>query len=92
MLVNPKKRDDMKKIILMAISACLLAMSPTDSDAKRKKWSRKAKGTAIGAASGAVIGGVAKGGKGAAVGAAVGAGSGYLIGRHKDRKKGRVYR
>jgi hypothetical protein len=76
----------MKKLILSGLTLCMLAM-PFDSDAWRR-WSRKGKGTAVGAASGAVIGGVAKGKKGAVVGAAVGAGSGYLIGRHRDRKKG----
>jgi uncharacterized protein YcfJ len=71
----------------------MLATVPFTSDARRHKhWSRKAKGTAIGAATGAVVGGVAKGGKGAVVGGVVGAGAGYLIGRHKDRKHGRVYR
>jgi uncharacterized protein YcfJ len=82
----------MKKLILLGFSACLLALTPTVSDAGPRKWSRKGKGTAIGAATGAVVGGVAKGGKGAVVGGAVGAGTGYLIGRHKDRKKGRTYR
>ena len=81
----------MKKLILLTVMLGIFA-TPFDSDARRKKWSRKAKGTAIGAGAGAVVGGVVGGGKGAAVGAAAGAGSGYLIGRHKDRKKGRVYR
>lgn len=83
----------MKKLILLGVTACMLAALPYDSDARRHKhWSRKAKGTAIGAGAGAVVGGVAGGGKGAAIGAAAGAGSGYLIGRHKDRKKAGVAR
>jgi uncharacterized protein YcfJ len=82
----------MKKLILLGLSACFLAMNPSVSDAGPRKWSRKGKGTAIGAATGAVVGGVAKGGKGAIIGGAAGAGAGYLIGRHKDRKHGRVYR
>ncbi len=75
----------------MACALGLLAATPFDGNG-RKRWSRKAKGTAIGAGAGAVVGGVAGGGKGAAIGAAAGAGTGYLIGRHKDRKHGRVYR
>ncbi len=60
-----------------------------------KGWSDAAKGTAIGAGSGAVLGAVvAKNdrGKGAVIGTVVGAGAGYIIGRHRDKKSGRVAR
>jgi hypothetical protein len=60
-----------------------------------KGWSDAAKGTAIGAGSGAVIGAVvAKNdrGKGAVIGSVIGAGAGYIIGRHRDKKSGRVAR
>lgn len=60
-----------------------------------KGWSDAAKGTAIGAGTGAVLGAViAKNdrGKGAVVGGVVGAGAGYIIGRHRDKKSGRVAR
>jgi hypothetical protein len=60
--------------------------------AKKKGWSKAAKGTVIGAGSGAVVGAVVskKKGKGAIIGGAVGAGAGYIIGRSKDKKDGRV--
>ncbi len=76
----------MRKLMILACAAGLIATTPTDSFAAKHHWSRKAKGAAIGAGAGAVVGGVAHGGKGAAIGAAAGAGTGYLIGRHKDRK------
>ncbi len=65
--------------------------------AKRDKgWSDAAKGTAIGAGSGAILGAVVSGdgnrGKGAVIGAVVGAGTGYVIGRTRDKKSGRVAR
>jgi hypothetical protein len=60
--------------------------------ARKKGWSKAAKGTAIGAGSGALVGALVskKKGKGAIIGAAVGAGAGYIIGRKKDKKDGRV--
>ena len=55
----------------------------------KKGWSGAAKGTAIGAGTGAIVGGVVsdKHGKGAVIGGLVGAGTGYLIGKHNDKKK-----
>lgn len=60
--------------------------------AKKKGWSKAAKGTAIGAGSGAIVGAVVskKKGKGAIIGGVVGAGAGYIIGRNEDKKDGRV--
>lgn len=68
------------------------AEAPVKQD---KGWSDAAKGTAIGAGSGAVLGAViAKDdrGKGAVIGSVIGAGAGYIIGRHRDKKSGRVAR
>ena len=60
--------------------------------AKKKGWSKAAKGAVIGAGSGAVVGAVVSKnkGKGAIIGAVVGAAGGYVIGRSKDKKDGRV--
>jgi uncharacterized protein YcfL len=73
--------------------------SPSTSSAtpvkQDKGWSDAAKGTAIGAGSGAVLGAViAKNdrGKGAVIGSVIGAGTGYIIGRSRDKKSGRVAR
>lgn len=67
--------------------------SGTATEAPAKKgWSDAAKGTAIGAAAGA-IGGMLidkNDARGAIIGGVVGAGTGYVIGRAKDRKTGRV--
>ena len=60
--------------------------------AKKKGWSKAAKGAVIGGATGAVAGAILvkkNRAAGAAVGAAVGAGVGYGIGRSKDKKDGR---
>ena len=68
------------------------AKAPVKQD---KGWSDAAKGTAIGAGSGAVLGAViAKNdrGKGAVIGSVIGAGAGYIIGRSRDKKSGRVAR
>lgn len=69
------------------------AEAPTPQ--RDKGWSDAAKGTAIGAGTGAVLGAViAKNdrGKGAVIGSVIGAGTGYAIGRHRDKKSGRVAR
>ncbi len=69
------------------------ASHPTVSTtpAKKKGWSKAAKGTAIGAGSGAVLGAVLSKNKvkGAVIGGIIGAGGGYAIGRSKDKKDGR---
>jgi outer membrane lipoprotein SlyB len=66
----------------------------TSTVPKRDKgWSSAAKGTVIGAGTGAVVGAIATHSvKGAIIGTVLGGGAGYLIGRHKDRKSGRVAR
>ncbi|MEJ7830205.1 MAG: YMGG-like glycine zipper-containing protein [Segetibacter sp.] len=69
------------------------ASQPTASTtpAKKKGWSKAAKGTAIGAGSGAVLGAIISKNKvkGAVIGGVLGAGGGYTIGRSKDKKDGR---
>ncbi len=69
------------------------ASHPTVSTtpAKKKGWSKAAKGTAIGAGSGAVLGAIVSKNKvkGAVIGGIIGAGGGYGIGRAKDKKDGR---
>ena len=65
----------------------------TTAPAKKKNtgWSDAAKDATIGGVGGAVIGGViGKGGKGAVIGGVIGAAGGYILGRKKDRKSGRV--
>ncbi len=58
---------------------------------KNTGWSDAAKDATIGGVGGAVIGGViGKGGKGAVIGGVIGAAGGYILGRKKDRKSGRV--
>ena len=65
----------------------------TTSPEKKKNtgWSDAAKDATIGGVGGAVLGGViGKGGKGAVIGGVIGAAGGYILGRKKDRKSGRV--
>jgi hypothetical protein len=58
--------------------------------ARKKGWSKAAKGAAIGGGAGAVAGAViGKNAKGAIIGAVLGAGGGYIIGRSQDKKDGR---
>lgn len=59
---------------------------------KKKGWSDAATGTAIGAGAGGLAGAIIDHGKGrgAIIGGLVGAGAGYIIGRKKDVKSGRV--
>jgi hypothetical protein len=68
-------------------------VSTSSQPAKVKRgWSSAAKGAVIGAGSGAVLGAVISKnhrGKGAIIGGLLGAGGGYIIGRHKDKKRGR---
>ncbi|MDB5191520.1 MAG: glycine zipper protein [Segetibacter sp.] len=65
--------------------------STTTVPARKKGWSKAAKGTAIGAGSGAVLGAIVskKKGKGAIIGGLLGAGAGYVIGRAGDKRDGR---
>ncbi len=59
--------------------------------AKKKGWSKAAKGAVIGAGAGAVAGAVIskKKGTGAIIGGIIGAGGGYVLGRVMDKKDGR---
>jgi len=60
--------------------------------AKKKGWSKAAKGTAIGAGAGAAAGALIlkkNRGLGAVIGGVVGGGVGYGIGRSQDKKDGR---
>lgn len=59
---------------------------------EKKGWSKAAKGAAIGAGTGAVAGAIIskKKGVGAVIGGVVGGAGGYIIGRKKDKKDGRV--
>ncbi len=63
----------------------------TPVPARRRGWSKAAKGAVIGGASGAVVGAVVskKKGKGAIIGGALGALGGYVIGRGQDKRDGR---
>ena len=66
--------------------------TPTVQPAKKKGWSKAAKGTAIGAGAGAAAGAIlVKNNRalGAVIGGVVGGGVGYGIGRSKDKKDGR---
>ncbi|MET0635239.1 MAG: YMGG-like glycine zipper-containing protein [Chitinophagaceae bacterium] len=68
-------------------------VTTTQPAARKKGWSKAAKGTAIGAGSGAILGAVINKknrGVGAVVGGVVGGGVGYGVGRSKDKKDGRV--
>jgi hypothetical protein len=57
-------------------------------------WSSAAKGTAVGAGTGAIVGALVSRnkGKGAIIGALIGGGGGYIYGRSRDRRSGRVAR
>jgi hypothetical protein len=66
---------------------------PGSADAKKKGWSKAAKGTAIGAGVGAAAGAlILKKNRvlGGVIGGVVGGGVGYGIGRSMDKKDGRV--
>ncbi len=66
--------------------------STSQNTAKKKGWSKAAKGAVIGGTGGAVVGAVINKrnrGVGAVIGGVLGAGVGYGIGRSKDKKDGR---
>lgn len=66
--------------------------SESQNTAKKKGWSKAAKGTVIGAGTGAVIGGVVNKRNravGAIIGGVAGGAVGYGVGRSKDKKDGR---
>ena len=60
--------------------------------ARKRGWSKAAKGAVIGGVGGAVAGAIIdkKHGQGAIIGGVVGAAGGYIIGRGKDKKDGRI--
>lgn len=65
--------------------------SHTAQVAQKKGMSNRAKYAIIGGAGGAIIGGVTtKSTKGAVIGGVLGAGTGYIIGRKKDKRSGRL--
>ena len=65
--------------------------SHTAQVAQKKGMSSRAKYAIIGGAGGAIIGGVVtKSTKGAVIGGVLGAGTGYIIGRKKDKRSGRL--
>lgn len=79
--------------LTMGSGALVTASAQTDTKetSKAKKgWSKKGKYSVIGVAAGAATGvAVSKNNsKGAVIGGVIGAGSGYLYGRHKDKKSG----
>lgn len=59
---------------------------------RKRGWSKAAKDATIGGVGGAVIGAVVSKNhvKGAIIGGVLGAGGGYILGRSKDKKSGRV--
>gem|GEM_PF-924211 len=58
---------------------------------QKQGMSSRAKGALIGAGAGAIAGGIiGHNVKGAVIGGVVGAGTGYVIGRSKDKKTGRI--
>ncbi len=59
---------------------------------RRRGWSKAAKDATIGGVGGAVVGAVISKNhvKGAIIGGVIGAGGGYILGRSKDKKEGRV--
>lgn len=66
--------------------------TPVAQPAKKKGWSKAAKGTAIGAGAGAAAGAIlVKNNRalGAVIGGVVGGGVGYGVGRSMDKKDGR---
>ncbi len=66
--------------------------STSQAPAKKKGWSKAAKGAVIGGAGGAVVGAVINKrnrGVGAVIGGVLGAGAGYGVGRSQDKKDGR---
>ncbi|TCJ13367.1 glycine zipper 2TM domain-containing protein [Flaviaesturariibacter flavus] len=85
----------MKKLLysgFLALTMVCLAAGDASAQTKVVTHSRARKNTAIGAAAGAATGAVVshKKGKGAVIGGVVGAGAGYIYGKHRDKKKGKI--
>lgn len=67
--------------------------APQQNNPRKKGWSAAAKDATIGGAAGAAAGAILDKNNrwvGGAIGAAIGSGAGYLIGRARDRKTGRI--
>ncbi len=66
--------------------------SSGQTTSRKKGWSKAAKDATIGGVGGAVVGAVISKNhvKGAVIGGVLGAGGGYILGRSKDKKDGRV--
>ncbi|MEL7128499.1 MAG: OmpA family protein [Pseudomonadota bacterium] len=79
----------MKKLIIGAAAAALLAACTTDPNTGQRRLSKTASGAGIGAAAGAGIGVLFGGndGRNAAIGAAVGAIAGGGVGAYMDRQE-----
>ncbi len=88
------KRSSTSPAVRKSSGAGTQASTPAVVRKRDKGWSDAAKGTAIGAGSGAIIGAVVSKNKvkGAVIGGIIGAGGGYVIGRARDKKSGRVER
>jgi thiamine pyrophosphate-dependent acetolactate synthase large subunit-like protein len=84
-------RPAAKKIVYRN-SGSMSSTSSYPAKARRRGWSKAAKGTAIGAGSGAILGALINKrnrGVGAVIGGLLGGGAGFGIGRGMDRKDGR---
>jgi uncharacterized protein YcfJ len=88
------------RMLAVFISAILLLSTlgslSVDAQRRTRRYYRRPhhsrlKGALIGAGIGTVGGAVIGGGKGAAIGAGAGAGTGYLIQRHRNRRRHRRY-
>ena len=86
----------MKRIIrVLTLIMLLFAFTINMADAQTKKKSSRKKGAIIGGVAGAATGAAVSKNhrvKGAVIGGAVGAGTGYILGRHRDKKKGRLHK
>jgi hypothetical protein len=72
-------------------SAAPVASGSGSAVQEKQGMKSSTKGALIGAGAGAIAGGIiGKNVKGAVIGGVVGAGTGYVIGRSKDKKAGRV--
>ncbi|RYZ23191.1 MAG: hypothetical protein EOO16_05980 [Chitinophagaceae bacterium] len=88
------KNSSMKKLLysgFLAFTMICLAADDASAQTKVVTRSRARKTTAVGAAAGAATGVAVSGNnsKGAVIGGVVGAGTGYLYGKHQNRKKGK---
>ncbi len=82
------------KILSFFILLFAFTVSMAVAQTHHRKMSHRKKDALIGAGGGAVLGGVVSHNhvKGAVIGGVLGGGAGYLHGRHKDKKTGRLRR